>query len=131
MKSRRLWAVSALDLVFLVLGSILLVARGFERGLDHVRIDLPLASGGDGHLAEDTRAFALALDVDGIRVDGAPLAPPDLAARARDAHEHGADQAVVASARRVTAEQLVPVLAVLRDAGFTTIRIPFQKEHSR
>ncbi|MFO1053715.1 MAG: hypothetical protein U1F36_15985 [Planctomycetota bacterium] len=131
MKSRRLWAVSALDLVFLVLGSVLLVAQGFERGLDHLRIDLPLAAGGDGHLAADAKVFTLALDLDGIHVDGATLAPTDLAARAQDAREHGADQAVVASAPRVTAGQLVPVLAALRDAGFSTIRIPFQKEQSR
>ena len=131
MKHRRLWAVSALDLVFLVLGSVLLLAKGFERGIDHVRVDLPQGASADGRIERDTRPFTIAVDTDGIRVEGNRISAVELGARAREARQRGADEAIVATARAVTAEHLIPVLAAMRTAGFATVRIPFRLETSK
>lgn len=131
MNQKRIWAVSALDLVFLVLGSVLLVAQGFERGLDHLRLRLPEGTGVDGRLARDSRAVLVAIDADGLSVDGIAIAPDDLESAARTARDRGADEAVVAASREVAVARLVPVLGVLRRVGFESVRIPLVEEHPK
>jgi biopolymer transport protein ExbD len=128
---KRIWAVSALDLVFLVLGSVLLVAQGFERGLDHLHLRLPEGPGIDGRLACDARAVMVAIDADGLSVDGIAIAPDGLETAARAARDRGADEAIVAASREIAVARLVPVLGVLRQVGFEFVRIPLVEEHPK
>lgn len=131
MRPRRLWAISALDLALFVLGSILMIAEGFDRGVDHVRLRLPDGASADGRIARDTRRFTVTIDGNGPSVDGAPVEPRELSAKALFARDHGADEALVAAGRDVSVSQLVPVLAALRAAGFEVVRIPFLAEKPR
>ena len=126
---KRLWPVAALDLVFLVLGYVLLLADGFERGIDHVRLRFARAASADGRIVRDTRSFTVALDGASLCVAGEPIEPSALLECAKEAFEQGASEAVVAVAADVDVAALVPVLSTLRNAGFETVLIPYFTEN--
>lgn len=131
MRPQRLWAISALDLTLFVLGSILMIAEGFDRGVDHVRLRLPNGASADGRIGRDTRRFIVAIDGTGVRVDGSRIELLEFGEKALAAREHGADEALVAAERDVSFAQVVPVLAALRAAGFEVVRIPYLVEKPR
>ncbi|MGE0144500.1 MAG: hypothetical protein AB7I19_13930 [Planctomycetota bacterium] len=126
MTKRRLWAVSALDLVFLVLGSVLVIADGFDRGLDHVHFRLAGGAGADGQLSTPGGHLLVAVRQTGFEVDGQPLSASDLRDRARAARTRGAALAIVAAERGVAFDRVAAALAVLRRAGFDAVHFPFE-----
>ena len=132
MTRRGIWVRSAFDLVFLVLGSVLIVTEGFERLPGSNRIELPPAPGPDGRIAENAHAFVLALTPSGAvlvdEVEHALDAAGDLAAAAR---ARGDDEAVVLADARARIHDLYRVIAALRTAGFRAVRLAVEEENPR
>lgn len=137
-ENRGAWKLPLIDTVLLLLGSVLLLARGFERAPGYLPGWLPPVDGAGGHAVDDTRSFTVLLGGDGAHVveDGvvAPGACDEqaLEAAARAAFAAGAEVAeVVLSEPGVPAERYLAVLAQVRRAGFQTFRVPVRAGRER
>lgn len=132
MTRKGIWVRSAFDLVFLVLGSVLIVTEGFERMPGSNRIELPPAPGLDGKLADDARAFVLGLTPEGVvlvgEVEHALVSAGELAAAAR---ARGDNEAVVLADARARIHDLYRLIATLRTAGFRAVRLAVEEETPR
>ncbi|MBK8975151.1 MAG: hypothetical protein IPM29_04450 [Planctomycetes bacterium] len=132
MTRRAIWTRCAFDLVFLMLGSVLVMAEGFDEALQHDRIMLPDAPGPDGRLAEDVRSFVVSMDAGGVvTVDSTVVTLDGLRECASAARQGDKDEAVVLADAHAVVASLYGLLAELRRAGFVHIRIAVRPEENR